>query len=61
MLIQCSESKLLNKSFFDERTLSLDSLRRMERIAERKEVDISVFGQQNCGKSTLTNALVGDE
>ena len=30
-------------------------------ILELKDICISVFGQHNCGKSTLLNALLGDE
>ena len=28
---------------------------------EQKDICISVFGSHNCGKSTLLNALIGEE
>jgi ribosome biogenesis GTPase A len=28
-------------------------------LQERKDINISVFGQHNCGKSTFINALMG--
>lgn len=29
-------------------------------ILDQKEVNISVFGEHNCGKSTFINALIGN-
>ena len=37
------------------------SMKEMEVVIERKEIFICVFGLQNCGKSTLLNAVLGDE
>ena len=59
--MEFNDSRILNKSLFDEHCLSLRSIQRIEKVAERKEIDISVFGQHNCGKSTLANALLGEE
>lgn len=57
--MEFNESKIWDKPLLDEHALK--SIKRTERIAERQEIDISVFGQHNCGKSTLINALMGEE
>ena len=36
-------------------------LKKIKQILEQKDISISVFGKHNCGKSTLLNALLGDE
>ena len=36
-------------------------LKKIKEILKQKDICISVFGKQNCGKSTLLNALLGDE
>ena len=30
-------------------------------VMDSKRLSISVVGQQNCGKSTIINAMIGDE
>ena len=61
--IQRSLKKLNEENFdgmlFDEKCIK--SMREMERMVDQKEIFISMFGQHNCGKSTLTNALLGEE
>ena len=37
------------------------ALTKTNEIFEQKDICISVFGQHNCGKSTLLNAFIGEE
>ena len=56
--------KYLNQNIFDGKLLDakcLKSMREMEKMMDHKEIFICMFGQHNCGKSTLTNALLGEE
>jgi ribosome biogenesis GTPase A len=48
------EGKLLDKSL-------IKAMKEIEQIMNDKEIFISVFGLHNCGKSTLINALLGEE
>ena len=55
-------TKLHNK--YGGKVVSKELLQRLDRTSDmldQKEICISVFGQHNCGKSTLLNALIGDE
>ena len=36
-------------------------MKKTEQILQQNEICINVFGKQNSGKSTLLNALLGDE
>ena len=38
----------------------MDAIDDAYQMVGRKEICISVFGQHNCGKSTLLNSLLGD-
>ena len=40
---------------------ALQALIRTNEVLDLKDICISVFGQHNCGKSTLLNALIGEE
>ena len=39
----------------------LKDVLKADEMLEMKEICISVFGQHNCGKSTLINAFIGEE
>ena len=39
----------------------VEDLKKIKQILVQKDISISVFGKHNCGKSTLLNALLGDE
>lgn len=48
------EGKLLDESL-------IKAMKEVKRIMNEKEIFISIFGLHNCGKSTLINALLGEE
>ena len=58
-LLNHLNQKNFSGKLFDEKMLK--SMREMEKMVDQKEIFISMFGQHNCGKSTLTNALLGEE
>ena len=47
----------VNTSLFDEERM----LEATTKLLENQHIFISFFGAQNCGKSTLLNALLGDK
>lgn len=39
----------------------LQDMKETQELCDEREICISVFGKHNCGKSSLLNALLGDE
>ena len=39
----------------------IQNLTRTNEVRRKKDICINVFGLHNCGKSTLLNALIGEE